>query len=106
MKYEKLGRLMPYARTRQLVRIASAMAMIVIAQPALAQSTSIENGLEQIPSWLIGLTTVVGAIAVIAVGYMKLTGRMDWSRAVSVLVGLGIIFSAATIVGWFASASG
>ena len=42
----------------------------------------------------------VGVIAVMAVGYAKLTGRMDWGRAVTVLIGIGIIFSAATIVGW------
>jgi len=25
---------------------------------------------------------------------------MDWGKAVTVLIGIGIIFSAATIVGW------
>ena len=46
------------------------------------------------------VASVVGVIAVMAVGYAKLTGRMDWGKAVTVLIGIGIIFSAATIVGW------
>ena len=46
------------------------------------------------------IASVVGIIAVMAVGYAKLTGRMDWGRAVTVRIGIGIIFSAATIVGW------
>jgi type IV secretion system protein VirB2 len=28
---------------------------------------------------------------------------MDWGRAVTVLIGIGIIFSATTIVGWMSS---
>ena len=49
------------------------------------------------------MASVVGVIAVMAVGYAKLTGRMDWGRAVTVLIGIGIIFSATTIVGWMSS---
>jgi len=37
---------------------------------------------------------------VMVVGYAKLTGRMDWCRAVTVLIGIGSIFSAAPVAGW------
>lgn len=97
----KMGRMMSDARARQIVGIAGALALIVLAQPALAQSgTAIEGGLNTIKQWMITIASVVGVIAVMAVGYAKLTGRMDWGRAVTVLIGIGIIFSAATIVGW------
>lgn len=106
MKTESFrGRLISDRRARQVVGFAGALALIAIAQPALAQSggTAIEGGLNTIKSWMVTIASVVGVIAVMAVGYAKLTGRMDWGRAVTVLIGIGIIFSATTIVGWMSS---
>lgn len=103
MKFTKrMGRMMSDRRARQVVGIAGVLALVSIAQPALAQSggTAIESGLGTIKTWMTTVASVVGVIAVMAVGYAKLTGRMDWGRAVTVLIGIGIIFSAATIVGW------
>ncbi|RSV14910.1 hypothetical protein CA235_10370 [Sphingomonas sp. ABOLF] len=96
----KMGRMMPDRRARQLVGIVGVLAFMSIAQPAFAQGTAIESGLDTIKGWMTTVASVVGVIAVMAVGYAKLTGRMDWGRAVTVLIGIGIIFSAATIVGW------
>ena len=100
-----MGRLMSDARARRVVGFGGALALIVIAQPALAQSggTAIQSGLNTIRDWMVTIASVVGVIAVMAVGYAKLTGRMDWGRAVTVLIGIGIIFSATTIVGWMSS---
>ncbi|MWC45684.1 type IV secretion system protein VirB2 [Sphingomonas carotinifaciens] len=101
----KMGRLMSDRRARQVVGLVGAVALVAIAQPALAQSsgTAIEGGLNTIKQWMVTIAGVVGVIAVMAVGYAKLTGRMDWGRAVTVLIGIGIIFSATTIVGWMSS---
>jgi type IV secretion system protein VirB2 len=96
-----MGRMMSNARARRIVGVAGVLALMAISQPALAQSgTAIQSGLNTIKDWMITIASVVGVIAVMAVGYAKLTGRMDWGRAVTVLIGIGIIFSAATIVGW------
>ena len=103
MKFtQPMGRMMSNARARQVIGFASALVLLSIAQPVLAQSggTSIETGLGTIRTWMTTVASVVGVIAVMAVGYAKLTGRMDWGKAVTVLIGIGIIFSAATIVGW------
>lgn len=98
------GRMMSDQRARQLVGIAGMLALVAIAQPALAQSgTAIQSGLNTIKDWMVTIASVVGVIAVMAVGYAKLTGRMDWGRAVTVLIGIGIIFSATTIVGWMST---
>jgi type IV secretion system protein VirB2 len=109
MKFtHQMGRMMSDRRARQVIGIAGALALISIAQPVLAQSsggTSIETGLSTIKQWMTTVASVVGVIAVMAVGYAKLTGRMDWGRAVTVLIGIGIIFSAATIVGWMGGSS-
>jgi len=94
-----MGRLMSNARARQVVGFAGAIALISLAQPALAQ-TSIETGLGTIKTWMTTVASIVGVIAIMAVGYAKLTGRMDWGRAVTVLIGIGIIFSATTIITW------
>ena len=94
------GRLVSDARARQIVGLAGILALVSIAQPAFADGTAIETGLSTIKTWMTTVASVVGVIAVMAVGYAKLTGRMDWGRAVAVLIGIGIIFSAATIVGW------
>jgi type IV secretion system protein VirB2 len=104
-----LGRLVSDARARRLLGFTAALVIVAIAQPALAQSsggTAIESGLNTIKGWMVTIASVVGVIAVMAVGYAKLTGRMDWGRAVTVLIGIGIIFSATTIVGWMSSSGG
>ena len=96
------GRLMSDRRVRQAAGTAGALLLVALASPAFAQGggTSIEGGLNAIKQWMVTVASVVGVIAVMAVGYAKLTGRMDWGRAVTVLIGIGIIFSATTIVGW------
>jgi type IV secretion system protein VirB2 len=100
----KMGRMMSDRRARQVVGIAGVLALMSIAQPAFADGgTAIESGLSAIKQWMTTVASVVGVIAVMAVGYAKLTGRMDWGRAVTVLIGIGIIFSATTIVGWMSS---
>ena len=100
-----MGRLLSDARARQVIGFVAVLALVAIAQPAFAQSggTAIEGGLNTIKQWMVTIASVVGVIAVMAVGYAKLTGRMDWGRAVTVLIGIGIIFSATTIVGWMSS---
>jgi len=107
MKFTQgMGRMLSDARARQFIGFAGALALISIAQPAFADGTAIEGGLNTIKTWMITVASVVGVIAVMAVGYAKLTGRMDWGKAVTVLIGIGIIFSATTIVGWMSSSGG
>ena len=54
-------------------------------------------------TWLQGtllgtIATTVAVIAVAAVGFMMLTGRIDWRRGAVVITGCCIVFGAATIV--------
>jgi type IV secretion system protein VirB2 len=55
-------------------------------------------------SWLQGtllgtVATVVAVIAVASVGFLMLTGRMNWRYGATVILGLFILFGAASIVG-------
>ncbi|HEX5259570.1 MAG TPA: TrbC/VirB2 family protein [Sphingomicrobium sp.] len=54
-------------------------------------------------NWLQGtllgtIATVVAVIAVAAVGFMMLTGRINWRYGVTVVLGCFILFGAASIV--------
>jgi type IV secretion system protein VirB2 len=44
------------------------------------------------------LATTAAVIAVAVVGYLMLTGRMEWRRGLMVVVGAFIIFGAVSIV--------
>ena len=43
----------------------------------------------------------VAGIAVVSVGFLFMTGRMDWQFAIAVIVGIAIVFGAATFVDGF-----
>lgn len=62
-------------------------------------------------SWIQGtllgtLATVVAVIAVAAVGFLMLTGRINWRHGAVVILGCFILFGAASIVGGIQSTAG
>jgi len=80
--------------------------LILLASPALADTLGDPQGSGVIVgavSWLQGtllgtVATVVAVIAVAMVGFMMLTGRMNWRHGAVVIVGCFILFGAASIV--------
>ena len=52
------------------------------------------------------VATVVAVIAVAAVGFMMLTGRINWHHAAAVILGCYILAGAASIVAGIRSAAG
>ncbi len=85
-------------------RFAAALAAVASARPAFAQSDPAGSGpilgaLQWVQGTLLGnLATTAAVIAVAAVGFMMLTGRIDWRRGVTVVLGAFIVFGAAAIV--------
>lgn len=77
-----------------------------IGGPAFAQSEFDPEGSGVIigaVNWLEGtllgtVATVVAVIAVAAVGFMMLTGRINWRHGAVVILGCFILFGAASIV--------
>jgi type IV secretion system protein VirB2 len=74
---------------------------------AMAQSTQLDpagsgvilNAVEWLQGTLLGnVATALAVIAVGATGLMMLTGRIDWRRGATVIVGCFIVFGAAAIV--------
>jgi type IV secretory pathway VirB2 component (pilin) len=68
-----------------------------VADPA--GSSPISGALDWIQGTLMGrVATTVAVIAVAMVGFMMLTGRMNWRYGATVIIGVFILFGAATIV--------
>jgi type IV secretory pathway VirB2 component (pilin) len=64
-------------------------------------------GVQWLQGTLLGnVATVVAVMAVAAVGFMMLTGRMNWRYGATVILGCFILFGATTIVSGIRSASG
>lgn len=87
---------------RLLSRITAA-ASLFMPMAAQAQSTAGSGPIEGALLWIQGtmlgnVATAVAVMAVAAVGFGMLTGRMNWRFGASVIIGVFIIFGAATIV--------
>ena len=88
---------------------------LVTALPAFAQGASIDpqgsgpiiNAVAWLQGTILGtVATVVAVIAVAVVGFMMLTGRINWRYGATVVLGCFILFGAASIVGGIQSAAG
>lgn len=64
------------------------------------------NAVNWLQGTLLGtIATTVAVIAVAAVGFMMLTGRLNWRHGTVVIVGCFIVFGAASIVTGIRSAA-
>ncbi len=88
-------------------RLLRALAPLLPASPALAQTAQLDPAgsgpLLGAATWLQGtllgnVATAVAVVAVAAVGFMMLTGRMNWRYGATVVVGLFVLFGAGSIV--------
>jgi type IV secretion system protein VirB2 len=76
---------------------AAGAAHAQVADPA--GSSPLLAALQWVQGTLLGnLATTAAVIAVAVVGYLMLTGRMEWRRGLMVVVGAFIIFGAVSIV--------
>ncbi|MBM9595048.1 TrbC/VirB2 family protein [Roseitranquillus sediminis] len=81
-----------------------ALALAVLATPALAQDLSpVNTFFTTLGTALTGTTgRAIGLVALAGVGLMFLTGRMNWGFALSICLGLVILYGAGTILGGIA----
>jgi len=85
---------------------ACCAAAALTAQEALAQAGADPRGSGPIVAavnWVQGtllgnIATAVAVIAVAVVGFMMLTGRMNWKHGITVILGCFILFGATVIV--------
>jgi type IV secretion system protein VirB2 len=80
---------------------------LIVATPLHAQealgdpagSSVLVSAVQWLQGTLLGtIATVVAVIAVAAVGFMMLTGRINWRYGATVILGCFILFGAASIV--------
>jgi type IV secretion system protein VirB2 len=100
---------------RIIVSAGGALMTLALSGVAQAQSRGADPqgsgpilaAVEWLQGTLLGnLATAVAVIAVAFVGFMMLTGRMNWRYGVTVIVGCFILFGAASIVSGIQSAAG
>ncbi|WP_117195896.1 TrbC/VirB2 family protein [Rhizobium terrae] len=91
-----------YFHDINIPKLLFAVAVLVLmwAEPSLAQNFS---GVNAFMDKLVGAITgpigaSISAIAVIAIGFSFMTGRMDWTFAVSVVLGIAIVFGGAAFL--------
>ncbi len=90
----------------------SALIFFVLPSAALAQQTDPQGSgpIVAALAWLQGtllgnVATAIAVMAVAAVGFMMLTGRLNWRFGATVIVGVFILFGASTIVAGIQSAA-
>lgn len=87
---------------RGLFAIASLLMMSGTANASFsdpAGSGPILGAVQWLQGTLLGtVATVVAVIAVASVGFLMLTGRMNWRYGVTVIIGCFILFGATSIV--------
>ncbi|WP_211371448.1 TrbC/VirB2 family protein [Altericroceibacterium indicum] len=90
-----------------------ALAALLLPSAAFAQSAGDPQGSGPIVAalgWIQGtmlgnVATAVAVMAVAAVGFMMLTGRMNWRFGATVIIGCFVLFGAASIVSGIQSAA-
>lgn len=88
-----------------LLSPSAAFAQAVQQDPA--GSGPVVNALAWLQGTLLGnVATAVAVMAVAAVGFMMLTGRLNWRFGATVILGVFILFGAGTIVAGIQSAAG
>lgn len=86
-----------------IARLAAVFALLsptaALAQADPAGSGPIVAALSWLQGTLLGnVATAVAVMAVAAVGFGMLTGRMNWRFSATVIIGVFILFGAASIV--------
>ena len=98
---------MKYRFSALLILLFSSPAFAQYAAPDPAGSGPIAGAVDWLQGTLLGnVATAVAVIAVAAVGFMMLTGRVNWKYGATVVLGLFILFGAASIVGGIRSVAG
>jgi type IV secretion system protein VirB2 len=98
---------------RMPARLTALAAVAAMPSTALAQQATNQGG-DPITSallWMQGIllgpiATALAVMAVAGVGFMMLTGRMNWRYGMTVIIGVFIIFGAPRLVATIAGGAG
>lgn len=98
----KLKEIAASVTMREAARFALTVSALFLlsSHPSAAQDFSgVTSFLDQIVEAITGpIGIAISALAVMAIGFSFMTGRMDWTFAVAVILGIAIVFGAASFV--------
>ena len=89
-----------------LLALSSAVLLPLPASPPSRLAANNRAAVRMQGTLLGSVATAVAVMAVAAVGFMMLTGRMNWRFGATVILGCFIIFGAASIVAGIQGAAG
>ncbi|GAA4647530.1 hypothetical protein GCM10023115_54920 [Pontixanthobacter gangjinensis] len=99
--------------SRLSIAALSTAALALMPSAALAQAADPQGSgpIVAAVGWLQGtllgnVATAIAVMAVAAIGFMMLTGRMNWRFGATVIIGVFILFGAGTIVAGIQGAAG
>ena len=97
-----------FSQLAALAALISPTALLAQAQASDPQGSGpVVNALAWLQGTLLGsVATAVAVMAVAAVGFMMLTGRINWRFGATVIIGVFILFGATTIVAGIQTAAG
>lgn len=102
-----------FSRSKPLAIVSvAAVLSVVLADTALAQSSSgafapLQAAVQMIVDFITGpFGRLLAIIAVISLGFLAFMGRLSWFFAGGVILGIGLVFGAPTIVDEMISAVG
>lgn len=95
---------------RFALRLTAVTAIGMMLAPASAYAQSAEP-VESVLEWFVGVLqgNIARSIAIIAVcflGFLAMTGRLVWMMAFSIIIGIALVFGAASFVDSVRSAAG
>jgi len=110
----RMGNIVNSLKSRRIVPVIGILFSWLARGSANAQSLpdpegsgAIINAVNWLQGTLLGtVATVAAVIAVASVGFMMLTGRMNWRHGAVVILGCFILFGAASIVAGIRSTAG
>jgi len=93
-----------------VLRLMAAAAIGMMLAPTTAYAQSAEP-VESVLEWFVGVLqgNIARSIAIIAVcflGFLAMTGRLVWMMAFSIIIGIALVFGAASFVDSVRSAAG
>ena len=109
---KEFSRLQPNRLNVRCVILAAVCATVLLTEPAFAQQGSgpfapLETAVQMIVDFITGpFGRLLAIIAVIGLGFLAFAGRLSWFTAGAVVLGIGLVFGAPSIVDQMISAVG
>jgi type IV secretion system protein VirB2 len=84
----------------RLMALLCGVGVFVLSGPLWAQGSPFQTGADSLVENVIAIATPIAILLVMVLGIVAATGRISWGWPIGVVLGIGIMFGAPTIVAW------